>query len=167
VQRILVGANSWQGKRAARVHLLFQSPGGLVGDGVFLYNYFRAVPFDLYLYNVGQVSSIGTIAFLGGHRRIASAHASFMIHRSTFIPNMSTAARLQAIGRGLTVDDQRTEAILREHISLEPQQWDELHHHDLILSAPEALKCGLVHEISEVVVPRGSIVISLQSAFQP
>ncbi len=47
------------------VHLLFQSAGGMVGDGVFLYNYFRNLPFDLTIYNMGAVESAAAIAFFG------------------------------------------------------------------------------------------------------
>ena len=86
------------------LHLLFQSFGGVVGDGVCLYNFFRALPSDLTIYNSGKVESIATIAFLGAGRRVASNRATFMVHRNepytigrhretTGIPHERPAAR--------------------------------------------------------------------------
>ena len=49
-----------------RVHIAFQSNGGGIGEGVAIYNLFRTVPFELILYNIGTVSSIGVIRLFGG-----------------------------------------------------------------------------------------------------
>jgi ATP-dependent Clp protease, protease subunit len=59
-----------------------QTTGGNVQDGVCLYNYFRTLPVDLSVYNVGSISSAGVIAYLGAKNRKAATLATFMIHRS-------------------------------------------------------------------------------------
>lgn len=41
------------------LHVLFQSAGGISGDGISLYNLFRVSPVEIRLYNVGSVSSAG------------------------------------------------------------------------------------------------------------
>src|SRR5690348_14907235 len=64
------------------VHLLFQSTGGVIGDGICLHNLFQTLPFDLTLYNTGCVASIAVIAYLGAKSRKSSAYATFMIHRT-------------------------------------------------------------------------------------
>ena len=46
------------------VHLFFHSSGGAVGDGIALYNFFRAMPIDLTIYNPGIVASVAAIAYL-------------------------------------------------------------------------------------------------------
>jgi ATP-dependent protease ClpP protease subunit len=81
------------------IHLLFHSNGGLVADGVALYNYFRNSSIDLHIYNGGTVSSIGVIAFLGAHNRYASANATFMIHKTRFNPGAPTDAERARNGR--------------------------------------------------------------------
>jgi len=43
------------------LHLLFQSTGGVVGDGISLYNYIRTLPLDLHIYNTGAVHSIAVL----------------------------------------------------------------------------------------------------------
>jgi ATP-dependent protease ClpP protease subunit len=57
------------GAKVKHVHALFQSAGGYVEDGVFFYNFLRSIPIELTLYNVGQISSAGVIAYLRARNR--------------------------------------------------------------------------------------------------
>ena len=97
VQRIFQGFSTAIRGGVEHVHLLFQSTGGAVGDGVALYNFFRALPIELSLYNIGTVASIGAIAYLGAKIRKTSAHATFMVHRTQLPPQTATAERLHAL----------------------------------------------------------------------
>jgi ATP-dependent Clp protease protease subunit len=138
------------------VHLLLQTVGGYVGDGVCLYNVFRHFPRPLTVYNAGNISSIGVIAYLGAEVRKATDNATFMIHRSTMNTELPTAGRLQAAVKTLTIDDERTEAILRRHLRLNDEHWSALDRNDLTLSAHEARQVGLVHDIAEFAPPKGA-----------
>jgi ATP-dependent Clp protease, protease subunit len=150
LHRIFGGVSEATKMGLGTVHLLFQSTGGAVGDGVCLYNYLRALPVDLCLYNVGFVGSIAVVAYLGAKVRRASAGATFMLHKSTVFPPTGIAAsRIQPIGRQLELDDQRTEAILREHLTMPDELWEVHRVTDLWLSAQEALEYGLVTEIAD------------------
>jgi len=51
--------------KVEHVHLLFQSLGESVSDGIFLHSFFKSLPIQLTLYNAGQVSSSATVAYLG------------------------------------------------------------------------------------------------------
>src|SRR5690242_7037686 len=62
---------------AKRIHMAFETSGGFVADGIFLYNLLRVMPFELTMYNCGSVDSIGIIAFLGAKNRKACANATF------------------------------------------------------------------------------------------
>jgi ATP-dependent Clp protease protease subunit len=148
VQRIFQGVTAAINTGVTHLHLLFQSTGGFVGDGVCLYNFFRSLPLSLTLYNAGAVQSIAAIAYLGAKKRQTSAHASFMIHR-TYTQQLATASRLQAAAKSLILDDQRTEAILREHLRLPDDRWKEFDYHDLVFSGREAVTIGLADEIGE------------------
>jgi ATP-dependent Clp protease protease subunit len=143
IQRIFQGLAGAMTTGVTHVHLLFQSLGGAVSDGICLYNYFRAVPIDLTLYNVGGVSSIATIAFLGAKKRKTSAYATFMIHRTQSPAQSATSERLNAIAHSVVADDERTEAILRQHLKLSKDQWAVHKNADLWLTAKEAINCGL------------------------
>lgn len=142
-----------------RVHLLLQTVGGYVGDGICLYNLFRKFPRELTVYNTGNISSIGVIAYLGARRRTATRDASFMMHRSTMHMDLPTADRLQAAVKTLKLDDERTEKILRRHLTMSREQWRQLDRNDMTLSAGEAVRAGLVHAIADFAPPsRGRLL---------
>jgi ATP-dependent Clp protease protease subunit len=140
------------------VHVLLQSAGGFVGDGVFLYNYLRAIPMKLTLYNAGQISSAGVIAYLGAQDRVATKVSSFMLHRSTSSLQFATSARLSNAAKALTLDDERTEAILREYITMPEALWNEMNFHDLHLSGEEAFNFGIATSIGNFSPPSGAQV---------
>jgi ATP-dependent Clp protease protease subunit len=143
------------------VHTLFQTAGGYVGDGVFLYNLFRSIPVELTLYNGGQISSAGVVAYLGAKRRKTSPNATFMLHRSTNSTQFATASKLEHVAKTLILDDERTEAIVREHVKLPDELWKELSFHDVYLSGTEAVKFGIATEIGEFAPPAGVQVYNL------
>jgi ATP-dependent Clp protease protease subunit len=146
---------------AQRIHLLVQSVGGSIQDGVCLFNYFRALPIELVAYNVGSVSSAATIAYLGAHRRKVSAFGTFMIHRAHANLQGANADMVQARIPSLIMDDERTEAILRDCIQLSPEQWAVHQSSDLWLSAKEAVAAGLAHELGEFAPPKGTTIFNV------
>lgn len=155
VQRIFAGL-TLATQKIKHLHLLFQSTGGFIGEGICLYNFFRAMPIELTLYNVGTVSSIAAVAFLGARNRKASRYATFMLHRSHVSPQAATAEGLEASARSLRTDDERTDAILREHLKVPPDKWPNPAKPELWLTAKEAVECGLATGIGEFGPPVGS-----------
>ena len=149
VQRIFFGISGAMASKVTRIHLLFQSTGGTVSDGVCLYNYLHRLPIEISLYNVGTVASVATLVYLGAKSRMTSASATFMLHRTQVSPQGATAERLQAFAKNVTLDDVRTEAILRDRLKLPDDLWDVHRVADLWLSAEEAVKYGLATEIGE------------------
>lgn len=161
-QRIVQGITTAMANRVTHLHLLFQSAGGFVGDGVFLYNFFRALSLPLTIYNLGGVYSIGTIAYLGAERRKVSTYASFMVHRSTATPKTTTAIGLEAAANSLMVDDARTEAILRNRTKLSDEHWRRIHAgEDVTIGAAEAESLGFATQISEFEPPDGAQIYHL------
>ena len=143
------------------MHLLFHSTGGTINEGIYLHNLFKALTFKLTLYNGGQISSIAAIAYLGAQARKASASAVFMLHRSTNSAQNATSDVLDGLSKALVVDDGRTEAILRGHLVLPKSLWTKLKHHDLYLSANDAIKYGLAEEIADFAPPFGSKIFTI------
>ena len=161
VQRIFQGVTGAMIAGVTHIHLLFQSFGGAVGDGVCLYNFFRSLPIRLTLYNAGSVASIGVIAYLGAKERKISTHATFMVHRTQASPQHATAERLQAIAHSLTLDDERTEAILRQHITMGDDKWAAHKVSDLWFSAQDAVDCKLATVVGEFAPPIGTKVFNV------
>jgi ATP-dependent Clp protease, protease subunit len=161
VQRIFQGVAGATANKIKKVHLLFQSTGGTVGDGVALYNFFRTLPVELCLYNVGSVASIAAIAYLGANVRKTSAYATFMVHRTQAPMQAATAERLQAIAHSVTIDDQRTDAILRKHLKMPDDRWEVHQVADLWMNAGEAVKFGMATEIGEFAPPIGTQIFTV------
>ena len=138
------------------VHMLFQSAGGTVGDGVCLYNLFRACPIEVTLYNVGTIASAGVIAYLGAKNRKVSANATFMIHKTYFSPMGATSDRLQSAANAAILDDQRIEAIWHGNITLSTEKWDVHKLADLWISADEAVAAKLATAIGDFAPPKGN-----------
>jgi len=160
-QKIVNSLAIAMGGKVKHVHLLFQTAGGYIGDGVFLYNFFRTIPIELTLYNVGQISSIGVIAYLGAKNRKTSKSATFMLHRSTNSPQFASAANLQHVAESLILDDQRTEDIVRNHVNFPPELWEQIHHHDIYVSGEEAVKFGIAGNLAEFAPPAGTHVFNI------
>jgi ATP-dependent Clp protease, protease subunit len=143
------------------IHLLFQTSGGFIGDGVALYNYFKTLPIELTLYNTGTVSSIGVISYLRAGSRKTSKYSAFMIHRSQRTAQSATANVLKSFAESAVLDDKRTEAILREHLKLPAAKWNDFDHYDLSFSAEESVQIGIAQEIAEFAPPAGSKIFNI------
>lgn len=140
-------------------HVLLQSNGGYVSDGLCLYNFMASSPIKFVMYNAGAVASIAVVLYLAGSRRYASETARFMIHKShaTASPGSRPDA-LNIIVEGLRADDARTEAILRKEIELAPEQWSVHQYGDLHLTARDAKKARMIHEVQDFAPPKGAIL---------
>jgi len=130
---------------------------------VFLYNLFRTIPIEITLYNAGQISSAGVLAYLGANRRVTSRTATFMLHRSTKSPQFATATQLDHAAKTLVLDDERSEMIVREHIKFPPELWDSLRTQDIYVTGEEAVKFGLTDAVGEFSPPLGIQVYNLNA----
>jgi ATP-dependent Clp protease, protease subunit len=160
-QKAVNGLTNAIARKAKHVHLLFQSAGGYVGDGVFLYNLLRSITVETTLYNGGQISSAGVVAYLGATNRKTTKSATFMIHRSTNSPQFATASKLSHIVQTLVLDDERTETIVRSHVKFPDELWNSLALHDIYLSGEEAVGFGMADELGEFAPPPGIQVYNL------
>ena len=137
-------------------HILLQSNGGYVSDGLCLYNYMANAPIEFVMYNGGAVASIACTVYLSGTRRYCSTTARFMVHKShaTASPGARPDA-LNIIVEGLRADDARTESILRKHVTLTPEQWAIHQYSDLHLTARDAEVAGVINNIRDFAPPKG------------
>jgi ATP-dependent Clp protease protease subunit len=147
-------------KGTKRIHILFQSWGGFVGDGVFLYNSLKKVGVEVFLYNAGQVASAAALAFLGATGRKTTTNAIFMIHKGANKPDAAGAGKLKAIAENLAMDDARIDEILRTHLRLPEELWTQFNYHDVFLSCADAVKYGMADEVAEFSPPVGIKVLN-------
>lgn len=158
VNRFAVALGRGMSAGVTHAHIMIQSGGGIVGDGVALYNLFRSMPIDLTLYNAGTVCSAAAIAFLGAKQRRISAHATIMLHRSQSVAQGGTSVELRHLAHSAALDDARIEAIIRESCTLNEDQFAIFHAHNLWLSAEEAIAAGVATEIAEFAPPPREII---------
>jgi ATP-dependent Clp protease protease subunit len=104
---------------------------------------------------------MGAIAFLAIKKRKVSRYGTFMIHRSHRNVERGTAAKLEEAAASLRIDDARVEAILREHITLTPEQWKDLNYNDLTFNAEDSVRIGFAQEIAEFTPPPGANIFSV------
>jgi ATP-dependent Clp protease protease subunit len=160
-QRIFQGVSAAIQGKVQHLHLLLQSTGGLAIEGAWLYNYFRALPIELTIYNCGAVSSAAVIAYLGAKHRKVSRFAAFALHRTQFSLQQADARRFQSVATGMELQDQRTDAILRQHVTLTEEQWLLRDSSDLWLTAEEAVRSGLADEIAEFQPAKPSMIFAI------
>ncbi len=150
--------------KANVVHLLLQSVGGFVGDGIALYNFLRGLPLEIITYNAGNISSIAVLPFLVGKKRIASKYSTFMIHKTQRqVGGLNvTGAQLRSFAEASELDDRITEDILRNCLRLPAELWERHKRDDLTFDAQMAVDFGIALEIrygnSHRVARRGKLL---------
>ncbi len=147
--RILAGFGNASQNNVQHMHVLFQSTGGGIREGIRLYNFFKNFSIDLTLYNMGVVSSVAVIPYLGAKTRKVSRHATFMIRRTQ---PTNQATNNDTVEAPADLFDKTAEAILREHINMPANRWAHFSHNDLWFSAEQAVKYGIAHEIGDFAV---------------
>jgi ATP-dependent Clp protease, protease subunit len=155
-QRLINSLTTASANNAKSVHLMFQSQGGGIGEGICLHNLLQTLPFELTLYNSGSIASIAVIAYLGAKHRKVSAYASFMIHRTQTTTTAANTQTIKAFAQSAVLFDENTEAILRKHLKMPPDKWVHFDHNDLWFSAEEAIKAGIADQIAEFAPPPGT-----------
>ena len=157
VHRVFEAVSAMTESGIETAHVLVQSNGGYVSDGLCLYNFLANAPIAFHMYNGGAVASIAVILYLSGSKRYASETARFMVHKShaTASPGARPDA-LNIIVEGLRADDARTEAILRQHIVFTPDQWGIHQYSDLHLNARDARIAHMIDAVADFAPPRGA-----------
>ena len=162
VRRVFDAAAEMTVNGIQTAHILLQSHGGYVSDGICLHNYLRNLGVRFVTYNCGAVASIAVAVFLAGSHRVAAQTARFMIHKSHASPGSGSGSEeLKILAEGLSADDARTETIFRTYLKLSADQWGVHAHSDLHLTSAAALKSGLIHEIGVFAPPAGARVINM------
>lgn len=145
------------------VYLCLNSPGGLTGDAVFLYNLIRSLPVSVTMHNIGNVSSAAVTVFVAAEKRYCSPRGSFLIHPTTMGPFSEGMAweRLDSTLKAALAEDQRIEDILRERTSLPTEMLSQRRVRDVTITPDFALAHGLIDEIREFTLPKGNQIFQI------
>jgi ATP-dependent protease ClpP protease subunit len=125
--------------------------GGEASYGFSIYNFLVSLPVMVRTHNLGTVESMGNIIFLAGEHRTACPHSKFLFHPFHWNLNGSVDhARMSEYAMSLDYDlDLYAEIVAdRTRGAAKPLDvLDYLRASPRILSATEALACGMIHEV--------------------
>ena len=133
--------------KAGQIDLHINSPGGVVFDGITIYNLLRQHPANVTTYIDGLAASIASVIALAGDRVVMAENALFMIHKASGMV-MGTSDDMRDFAEKL---DKVNGSIATTYISKTKK--DEKEVNDLMaaetwMTADEALEMGFVDEIS-------------------
>lgn len=162
VSRIAAMLNTAVNDQFDGVYLCISSPGGYVGDGIYLYNHIRSLPLEVTIHNVGSVSSIAVAVFVAAQHRYCSKHAMFMIHPTSFTPSQAMSwERLDSTLKAALADEGRTNDILSDRTSLPPDILNQRSLKEITINPVEAVNWGLVHGVREFSLPKGNKIFQI------
>ena len=161
--RIAAAFNHAVNQGCEAIYLCLSSTGGYVADGIFLYNHIRSLSANVTINNTGTVMSIATALYVSADVRHCSKHGMFMIHPTQMpaIHNSMQAEQLQSSLTAALADDQRTENILRERTTIPKSTLANRRFKEVYITANEAVKFGLAHNIVEFRLPKGNEIIQI------
>ena len=124
----------------------------------------RSLPVKLITHNTGSVNSIANVIYLAGERRYACKTSSFMFHGVGF--EISQADRLEEKNLIERLDNLRNdqgliEQIINKRAHIGAEKVKSLFLQAAFISAPEAKKFGIVHQIRDTKVPDGAPFLQL------
>lgn len=155
------GLSSIVNEGAQRITLLFASSGGAVEDGISLYTYLKALPVELIMHAVGNVSSIALPVFLAAKNRFASQNARFLFHNYVWgSPTAETVNQDVLAERSMILDSGLawTREIVKAATKLTDADFERMKFFEkpVIIDPSSALQYGLISEIKEPAIPLGS-----------
>jgi ATP-dependent protease ClpP protease subunit len=145
-------------------YLMLSSPGGVVMNGLNVYNVLRGLPINLTTHNVGNVDSIGNAVFLAGATRIACPHSTFMFHGVSFNANPGQNFDERAMRERLASvlsDQKRIGSIIQDRSTLPISKIRAMFRETRTIDATEAIGAGIVHQVEDVQIPAGAPVYQL------
>lgn len=147
-----------------RVYLLFSTPGGMVANGMAIYNTLKGLPLELTIHNVGNVDSIGNVIFLAGKHRYACKHSTFMFHGVGFdgVSNLRLEEKnLKETLAAVLADQKRIGDVITERTQIPADEVSKLFLEQQTKDSAFAASKGIIHDIREVQVPLGAPIVSL------
>ncbi len=87
-----------------------------------------------------------------------------MVHETKFMGQPANAVQLKARSETLTIGDERTIAIMKEHLTLDEARWDDFHRNEIWFTADEAVHIGMIDSIADFMPPTGAKIFDFNSS---
>jgi len=149
--------------------ILISSPGGSVFHGLSAYNYLKGIPAKITTHNFGSVDSIGIVIFCAGDKRISVPQARFLLHsvKANFRNETLEEKQIEERLKSIKIDTENIAKVISENTKKSKEEIINEMSERTTLNPQQAKEYGLIDEISPILFPRGSEIISIQFQSSP
>lgn len=138
-------------KNAVRkpIHIMINSPGGIVYDAFALINIIRAYKTPIYTYAVGKCQSAAMLVLVAGHYRYAYPYSKMMIHQISANSNLIEIKKLKEYATHIQDDQNDIDNFIISRTKISSNLLKKIYNNvtDYYISPAEALELGCVDEI--------------------
>lgn len=107
------------------ITIYLSSNGGIVHDGMAIYDLIRSSPSPTIIYAIGKICSMGIIVLIAGDRRFASANTRFMMHSASHATEGKTKDTRNDVNE-VEFQDKHTSKLLVSRSNLTKVELDKL-----------------------------------------
>jgi ATP-dependent Clp endopeptidase proteolytic subunit ClpP len=133
--------------KASQIDLHINSPGGLVFDGITIYNLLKNHPANVTTYIDGLAASIASVIALAGDKVVMAENALFMIHKASGMV-MGTSDDMRDFAEKLDKVNGSIATTYQTKTKKEEAEINDLMAAETWMTATEALDFGFVDEIA-------------------
>jgi ATP-dependent Clp protease protease subunit len=127
------------------VEVYLSSYGGDVYEGLAIYDALVACPCDIHMIASGKIMSAGFIIFLGGDKRTAAPHTSFMAHSVSYSAEGTAKDHEIQVNEGKRINSIFTN-IAAKRTRRDKKWWSRAAlTHDKFLNVEEATQLGIIN----------------------
>ncbi len=134
----------------APIHMIINSPGGSVSDGLMIYDILQGMKSTVEMYCMGSAASMAALLFASGkegHRHMLP-HAKTMIHEPLISHGVGgSATSISRISESILETKKIVNELLAKHTGKELDEIDEATAYDNYMNAQESIEFGLCDDI--------------------
>jgi ATP-dependent Clp protease protease subunit len=147
------------------LYFQFSSNGGSVDSAITLYNFLKSLPCQITMHNTGSIDSAAIVVFMAGDKRYAAAHTSFLFHGVGWGVNAGEIkmAQLKEMESGIEIAETKTANIVADNTNLSVAEIKGYYTQGESKSATFAKSKGIVSELKDVTLPKGTPIITVNS----
>lgn len=133
--------------REKPITLHINSPGGIVSEGMTIFDMMKAVPCPIHTVCTGMAASMAALIFAVGDRRYMLPHSTVMMHEPFVSQTRGTMFDLKNRAESLQHMRENYCRILSEHSGRPMEEVYEAMHNETYFTPQEAIDFGLCDEI--------------------
>lgn len=131
-----------------RLHIDINSLGGSVAGALSIYNYLKALPFEVVTHNLAEVTSAAILIYLAGETRTSEKISKFVIHPIKCGSNGDLSYfQIQELLQILEADIENYAAVVNKETECLNNLFDInecLKSHSIILNYQDAINCNVI-----------------------